>query len=778
MYEAFFGLREKPFNLTPDPRFLFLSEKHKEAFAHLLYGIKNRGGFVMVTGEIGTGKTTICRTLLGKLEDDTEVAFIFNPCMSPEELLRTINEDFGIHSRAGSVKGLIDELNTYLLDRKTRGKNCVIVIDEAQNLTPQVLEQIRLLSNLETEQEKLLQIVLIGQPELAEHLELHELRQLDQRITARYHLRELDRDETLQYIAYRLRVAGGRGRIRFTRGAVRAVYRYSGGVPRMINAICDRALLVGYTQESRDVTTAIVRRAAREVRGERLGKPAKRAWSKVLRPVAAMLLLALVLGGGYWSFPFVVQQWTALQEAQASKMDQRVKPLSEDTATPPAPLAAPSLTPAAAVEPSPGAKTAVPPTEKPVATTHSVAESEAILDRLEAVPSRDAATATVFRMWGVTPQGKIRSNDLQGLIDYFAANGLSAETLSPTLNQLLAIDLPALATILGKDFEPMWVGVVGRQGDDVVIATSPETTAVIAKAAFEKRYTIQAVVPWRDEHPVKGLLQEAMQGDAVAALQGRLAALGRLTGAPTGVYDAATVTAVRLVQHETGLTVDGKVGRQTRMVLTSWDDSVSAPSLKAGPPPVEKPAEEAPPAEPTESVVASAPAQDGPVAPVEQAPSGEAESKAQEAAKPADPPVEAPAPTVEAPKPAVDGATPPPADATKAERAPEPEPPASPSPEPVETHADPVAPEDGAEEPVPAPTASATEPRGAMASSGGPQSEAGFPGLDLGGFAMFDVKAVTQASTPGRFVLRDNWDSIAVGHAEPVEADGTAAASE
>ncbi len=298
MYESFYGLREKPFNLTPDPRFLYLSEMHKEAFAHLIFGIRNRVGFIMVTGEIGTGKTTICRSLLGQLDQDVELAFIFNPCLSPEELLRKINEDFGIRSRAISVKGLIDELNTYLLDRHAKNKNCVLVIDEAQNLTPPVLEQIRLLSNLETERQKLLQIVLIGQPELAEHLELPELRQLNQRITARYHLKPLGEKETLQYIAYRLRVAGGMRKVRFTRGAIKCVYRHSKGTPRVINAICDRALLIGYSKETPEISRALVKQAAREIRGERVRTKKKGAllsrYVPTPRLVAAAALIVLV----------------------------------------------------------------------------------------------------------------------------------------------------------------------------------------------------------------------------------------------------------------------------------------------------------------------------------------------------------------------------------------------------------------------------------------------------------------------------------------------------
>lgn len=306
MYEAFYGLGEKPFNLTPDPRFLYLSSKHKEAFAHLLYGIRNRSGFVMVSGEIGTGKTTICRSLLKQLDPDTEVAFIFNPKLSPIELLKTINADFGIASRADTIRGLIDELNSHLLDRAGKGKNCALIIDEAQNLGTETLEQIRLLSNLETETEKLLQIVLIGQPELAEKLALNELRQLNQRITARYHLGTLTRDETLHYIAFRLRVAGGQKKVRFTRSAVRVVHRISRGTPRVINALCDRALLIGYTREARTINPAVVRKAAREVHG----MPVRRKRRIRLLPVsalattAALAIAAALFVRGDFQLPF------------------------------------------------------------------------------------------------------------------------------------------------------------------------------------------------------------------------------------------------------------------------------------------------------------------------------------------------------------------------------------------------------------------------------------------------------------------------------------------
>jgi len=250
MYEAFYGLREKPFNLTPDPKYLYLSDKHKEAFAHLLFGIKNRSGFVMVTGEIGTGKTTICRNLLNQLDKETDLAFVFNPSLNPIELLKKVCAEFRIETEARNILDLTEALNAYLLEAAAKGRSCVLVIDEAQNLTPAVLEQIRLLSNLETETEKLLQIILIGQPELLEKLAMSELRQLNQRITARYHLKPLSQQETLQYIAYRLHVAGGRKKVYFAPSAIRAVYKASGGTPRVINAICDRALLIGYTKSA------------------------------------------------------------------------------------------------------------------------------------------------------------------------------------------------------------------------------------------------------------------------------------------------------------------------------------------------------------------------------------------------------------------------------------------------------------------------------------------------------------------------------------------------
>lgn len=564
MYEAFYGLKERPFSLTPDPRFLFLSEKHKEAFAHLLYGIKNRNGFVMVTGEIGTGKTTICRTLLGQLDEDTEVAFIFNPYLSPEELLGKINEDFGIDTRATSFKGLTDELNEYLLAKAAEGKNCVLVIDEAQNLAPAVLEHVRLLSNLETETQKLLQIVLIGQPELMESLALPQLRQLNQRITARYHLKPLDSEETLQYIAYRLRVAGGRKQVRFTRRAVDLIYRYSGGTPRVINAIADRALLIGYTREARDITVAIVKQAYREVRGEEM-KPRKHAESRqrpiISNTVALVAGAALLLIGIYLFDPSGRgddSRIATAQPAPTQAVDSAPSaPSAEDTLT----VEVASLTPDL-LDDQPKGDAVEPEPEEPSFTQ--------MLDQLDRTTSRNAASVSLLRAWGTPLQGEYPVDDTVASLSAFAAaNGLTAESFTPALEQLETLGLPAYVRVAG-DRQNLWVALLRLDETVAEVSTGMGESFTVPRDEFAKRYLTQAVVLWRDDAPAATILREPMQGPEVRTLQERLAATGRFAGEPTGFYGPQTTDAVRALQIETGLKVDGMVGRQTRMVLASW----------------------------------------------------------------------------------------------------------------------------------------------------------------------------------------------------------------
>jgi general secretion pathway protein A len=275
MYETYYGLQEKPFGITPDPRYLYLSKTHQEAFAHLVYGLRGRVGFIAVTGEVGAGKTTILRCLCSQLEESNyRLALIFNPRLTPIDLLQSINAEFGLSGRRRSLMTLVRELNDFLLEENRSGRTPVLIIDEAQNLSAKVLEQIRLLSNLETARDKLIQIVLVGQPELTELLARPDLRQLNQRIIVRCRLDALDRAETCAYILHRLQVAGRSDGTLFTPAALQEVHRHSRGFPRLINAICDRALLVSYAESKGQVSPRDVRQAAREVAGEEFpGRP-------------------------------------------------------------------------------------------------------------------------------------------------------------------------------------------------------------------------------------------------------------------------------------------------------------------------------------------------------------------------------------------------------------------------------------------------------------------------------------------------------------------------
>ncbi len=310
MYEQSFGLKERPFSLTPDPRFLFLSANHRGALDHLLYGITRREGFLVITGDIGTGKTTICRALLERLDARVQTALILNPMLEEEQLLTAILEDFGIMPPPRATrKDLIDRLNLFLLEQAQEG-GAVLIIDEAQGLPPPVLEQIRILSNLETDEEKLLQIILVGQRELREKLEHPALCQLNQRISIRYHLIPLRREEMVRYIDHRLLVAGARGGIEFSPGAYRTMYKFSKGVPRLINLIADRALLSGYVAGSTQITKKMVLEGRRSLTGE--GVTTWASFRSVMRQHLKAPMLTLCLSFVFVALLGALLSWGAI----------------------------------------------------------------------------------------------------------------------------------------------------------------------------------------------------------------------------------------------------------------------------------------------------------------------------------------------------------------------------------------------------------------------------------------------------------------------------------
>ncbi|MEN8182920.1 MAG: AAA family ATPase, partial [Myxococcota bacterium] len=301
MYTAFYGLRDKPFQLSPDPRFLFLADSHREALAHLLFGIEQGEGFIAVTGEVGTGKTTLCRTLLTRLDPGAEVAIIFNPQLSAAELLEAIHVELGLDPTGASRRELMERLNRFLLEKSEDGRRVLLIVDEAQTLGPDALEQLRMLSNLETESSKLIQIILLGQPEFDAMLESPSLRQLRQRISVRWRLTPLSAPETAEYVRHRLRIAAGARRELFGDAALRELYRRSAGIPRVVNLLCDRALLAGYAAGAQTISQSLVVQADQELRGGKkapsLGPRTGRA--VVLRryaPLAGLLVAGVIAG--------------------------------------------------------------------------------------------------------------------------------------------------------------------------------------------------------------------------------------------------------------------------------------------------------------------------------------------------------------------------------------------------------------------------------------------------------------------------------------------------
>ncbi len=295
MYESFYGLRENPFNLTPDPKYLFLSHSHREAMGHMRYGVEQRKGFILITGGIGTGKTTLCRTFLNDVSGSAQSALIFNPFVSEEELLQTINQELGIPFQGLSRKGLLDELNDYLIQQYSRGRTTVLIIDEAQNLDLQMLEKIRMLSNLETSEEKLFQIVLVGQPEMEDLLQMPGCRQINERIVVRCRLEPLGADDIAPYIYHRLSIAGGRGDLRFTTDALEMMHRITQGIPRRVNILCDRALLMAYTSESWRIDKKTICQARNETMHQPNITLAPRKIPGNVRPVVTWAALAMLI---------------------------------------------------------------------------------------------------------------------------------------------------------------------------------------------------------------------------------------------------------------------------------------------------------------------------------------------------------------------------------------------------------------------------------------------------------------------------------------------------
>jgi len=537
MYTSFFGLSEKPFAITPDPRYLYLSERHAEALAHLLYGINESGGFIQLTGEVGTGKTTVVRTLLSRVPHHADVAVILNPRVTPVEFLLTICEELGLgldEADRDSVKQMVDALNRRLLSAHADGRRIIVIVDEAQNLSAEVLEQVRLLTNLETATQKLLQIILIGQPELRELLDRNDLRQLAQRITGRYHLKPLSREETQGYVRHRLRVAGASGEI-FTPAALREVYRLASGIPRVINVCCDRALLGAYTQELRKVTPSLVRRAAGEVYGRRFAPP----W---LKWVAAASVVAGVAAIG-------LAGWRVWQ-LQTSPLHAAAK-------------AAPAAVHSPAVAPHPPATATA---AAPVPAVAAVTPPPISIDDLLAANGANTTDAAAFRLllslWGTA---MVDDHDPCGQA---AKAGLACLDQRGSWAQVRALNRPAILTLTDGQGQRHRV-VLTALDDQAATLDLGEHNVRVPLDELSRDWFGDFTLVWKPKTARTRLLTVGMQGDEVRWLRRSLNALHGAASDPErgDVYDQELAIAVQNFQREHRLNVDGIAGLQTQVVL-------------------------------------------------------------------------------------------------------------------------------------------------------------------------------------------------------------------
>lgn len=546
LYARHFGLARTPFSIAPDPRYLYMSKRHREALAHLLYGLQGGGGFVLLTGEVGAGKTTVCRCMLEQVPPHCAAAYVFNPRLTVEELLETICDEFRIpRADAGAtLKAHVDALNRYLLESHAAGRNNVLVIDEAQNLSPAVLEQLRLLTNLETNERKLLQIVLVGQPELRAMLAAPGMEQLAQRVVARYHLDALSSSEVARYIRHRLRVAGLRGSAPFDADALRRVARHSRGVARRINLLCDRALLGAYAEGRSSVSTRIVDKAAREAFDE--PAPAAR-WPRglLLALGAAIVALGVGVAGPFWRTPTADSR--SIRSATPSVAPRLPRPVA----------AAP-----AAVAPAP-TEAAIPLKADALATMFGARGDEA------------EAWRQLGAHWGLTLDKASPCRDAAGQSVHCYRDPGS------NLNLIRQLGRPGILTLHGSD---------GREVRVLLVALDAQAATLRGLDGSQHRVTLDSLAPaWRGEFATlwrvppgyRAGARDVEAGPTADAVRAQFARVAQQppVGGPIADDLPATVAAFQLAH---GLKPDGKAGPLTLMHLNPLS-GVDEPRLTAEP---------------------------------------------------------------------------------------------------------------------------------------------------------------------------------------------------
>ncbi len=573
MYEKFFQFTESPFRLTPDPRFFFFSKKHEEAFDHIRYGIQERKGFIVVTGEVGTGKTTLSRLLLEKLDKKIQTSMIFNPSLGTNELLQSIVLDFGLPEQARSKKALVAHLNRFLLKTLEDGANALLIIDESQNLSVECLEEIRMLSNLETDTAKLLQILLVGQPELRTKLKDPSLRQLNQRIAIRYHIEPLDPREAEDYVNYRLRVAGSGERVFFTPKAFEELYRHSGGVPRLINILCDKALLAAYAQESRVVDQAAVVRAAAEMdppsgteaeksNGAELGRWSRHADRTAHhRPMAGLIaggiaLAVLLLG------ILAVAIWGLPRASDSSLRDDE------------SPLPVPSIASGAVSggrtesEPIPTRPDGGAGFHEPPAMAADF-DAEGVFRVTRPDQTHKASLLTILRLWGIVmnpaPEAFVESNDNRLMAD----QGLSSYPLPQDLYQARLFDLPAVVSgTWSRGTTQSFVVLAALSDHEATILDPLKGRAVVDLRLFKTLWDGRGTLYWKPMPGIRLPLKSKGEDPSVRTIQRALKVQGLYLGTVDGILGPHTKRAIMFFNQKQGLKDTAEFGLESHLVLS------------------------------------------------------------------------------------------------------------------------------------------------------------------------------------------------------------------
>ena len=576
MYNRFFGFKEKPFKLVPNPAYFYLSKSHEEALAHLNYAMSQGDGFVEITGEVGTGKTTLCRAFLESLNGTVEAAYIFNPKLSPKQLLRTINEEFGIKSEGDNTKDLIDTLNIFLMQKKASGKKVILLIDEAQNLNRNVLEQLRLLSNLETNRDKLLQIILVGQPELSQILNSHELRQLGQRITLSYQLGPLTFNESKEYIQYRIGIAAYKTAIKFDRSAYRQIYKYSKGIPRLINIVCDRALLTAFVLNQFKITANITKTSIKEL--ARRGHAKAYGLSTSTWVLVSLSFLSIVFLGAVFYHPIVDkiadifanpadQQTEGI--AQTEKIDSQARHFPQQQESSDQIHSMATL---------------------PIGSASPAISLAAYLMNMDGRRSRQPALTHAMNLWKtsteVTPYLQGIDNDQSYFRLSAKSSGLFIHRIETDIDFLKKLNLPAILEFYPPGSpSPGYFTLSQINGDKIILQGRDETEWIVTNLEeLEFYWSGVAYLPWKNFHSIWGTIPVQTYKDSVVTLKLLLQDLGFKDVAINDKYDRLAQDAVKSIQAKYGIPVDGYVGPLTKIILYKEKNSLEMPYLsKLGP---------------------------------------------------------------------------------------------------------------------------------------------------------------------------------------------------